>query len=400
MINKMRRRVLKFLLADIQFASRDLKEIAVLKEIGFEVAVLCIGNINESIINHSGIKIRKIEKLHLDFSQTKIHRAVKIIQRELLLIKVLRSYLVDCIRCHNLDALLIGWISTLFLFSKSKPLLVYDSHEYEVGRKTDGKRGKIGNYLTRILEKFLMKRCTFSIMVNKTIAEKVQTLHHLKSKPIVVPNAASNWPIDSEICKERRKEIIDTYGINKNAFLILYHGQITTGRGLENLIRAVANTPEVALVILGYEEGDYAMLLKKMILELDVERFVFFHQAVSNNMLWQYIGAFDVGMVMIENVCPSYYYSLPNKLFENIQSLTPIIGSNFPEIENIIEGYQIGLCCEPSDPIQISKAIGLMKSDKTKYAYYKTNLLKAKEELCWENQKNTLVESFSQIYKS
>ena len=119
MINKMRRRVLKFLLADIQFASRDLKEIAVLKEIGFEVAVLCIGNINESIINHSGIKIRKIEKLHLDFSQTKIHRAVKIIQRELLLIKVLRSYRVDCISCHNLDALLIGWISTLFLFSKS-----------------------------------------------------------------------------------------------------------------------------------------------------------------------------------------------------------------------------------------------------------------------------------------
>ena len=80
--------------------------------------------------------------------------------------------------------------------------------------------------------------------------------------------------------------------------------------------------------------------------------------------------------------------------------MTPIIGSNFPEIENIIEGYQIGLCCEPSDYVQISQSIELMKSDKIKYTIYKNNLLKAKKELCWENQKNTLFEAYNQIFKS
>ena len=278
--------------------------------------------------------------------------------------------------------------------------MVYDSHEFEAGRKTDGKRGKLGHYIIPILEHFLMNRCVFSIMVNNTIAEKVQSLHNLKSRPIVVPNAASNWNIDSEICKSRRKEIIESNGIDTKTFLVLYHGQITTGRGLENIIRAVANLTDVALVILGYEEGGYATHLKIMIKDLDAEKSVFFHKAVSNNILWQYIGAFDVGLVMIENVCPSYYYSLPNKLFENIQSLTPIIGSNFPEIENIIEGYQIGLCCEPSDYVQISQSIELMKSDKIKYTIYKNNLLKAKKELCWENQKNTLFEAYNQIFKS
>jgi glycosyltransferase involved in cell wall biosynthesis len=93
----------------------------------------------------------------------------------------------------------------------------------------------------------------------------------------------------------------------------------------------------------------------------------------------------------------SHYYSLPNKLFENIQSETPIIGSNFPEISRIINNYDIGLCCDPNNTDDIAYTLEKLRKDKVLYAGFKHNTVKAKSQLNWEKEKEVLKAAYAKI---
>ena len=88
---------------------------------------------------------------------------------------------------------------------------------------------------------------------------------------------------------------------------------------------------------------------------------------------------------------------LPNKFFENIQSLTPVICSDFPEVSRLVKEYEIGLTCDPADIQDINAQIEKMRTDKAFYESCKRNLLKAKEALCWEREKEKLVSAYEQM---
>ena len=65
---------------------------------------------------------------------------------------------------------------------------------------------------------------------------------------------------------------------------------------------------------------------------------------------------------------------------------------------NIIEKYNIGLTCDPKNLQEIDSCIERMRTDKAFYAQCKENLKRAKQELCWENEKNVLIESFREVF--
>ena len=143
----------------------------------------------------------------------------------------------------------------------------------------------------------------------------------------------------------------------------------------------------------------YIQQLTKIADSFNVRERVIFHPAVPHDELQYYTGMADVGLCNIENVCLSYYYSLPNKLFEYIQALVPIVGSNFPEIGGIIKHYEVGEICQPYDAISISSAIKrvLMKKDD---AHLKENLLRAKRDLCWEQESKILYGAYQRLISS
>lgn len=390
-------KVVKFLLSDILFASRNKREISVLQEIGCDVIVLCVGEKTEKITTKSGLLIYKIEKLRLSITQPRLIRAIKIIRKWISLARLLKTFQAECVSCHDLNALFIGWMSTWFTPKNKRHLLVYDSHEFEAGRNTGGKRSKLKLLFIIHLERFLMKKTAFNMMVNDSIAEEVLKLHHLKERPIVVKNVTSYWDIDKCVCKQRRKELLQKIHVAESTFLLMYHGGITSGRGIDNLLRAAALIENIAVVVLGYGDADYMIKLRSLIDELHIEKKVVFLTAVQHSELWQYVGAADAGIVTIENTCLSYYYSLPNKLFENIQAETPVIGSNLPEISRVINNYKIGLCCDSGNVDEMAFVINEMRNNKKLYSFFKQNLKKAKRELNWENEKEVLINAYNNI---
>lgn len=385
----------KITITDFEHASRDKREISVVEELGYDVEVVAKSKNGENSIGvQDGYKVHYLTTRLLGNSKLllRLNRILSVFYWA----KYIRKLNATCISGHNLEAAIIGILSNQF--KNDKALIVYDPHEYTLKTKEKTKPNKLNSFITSTLEKYVIEKSEFTITVNDSIAEAMKSDYKLKRKPLVIRNIANYWHIDSSVCVLRRQEICDSIDIPHDTFLVMYHGAVMRGRGIENLIRSVNLAGDkIAVVILGYGEQEFKNELRQIALDFKIP--IYFHDAVPVSKLWEYIGACDVGVSLATNSCINHYFMLPNKIFENIQSMTPIIASDFPEIRNIVEGYKIGICCDASDEISISNSISKLKNDKQFYSTLKENLIKAKRELCWENERISLFNEYKKILK-
>lgn len=383
-------KIVKVCIGEWKNQSRDEREMTLLQELGAEVVIVAkTSDIEKSeIIN--GLKIEKISTKPIKFKPlTFFNKGVGFIKW----ILYVRKKNADILSCHDLIALFIGYVSNIG--KKYRAKLVYDSHEFELGRNT--KRNKFVVCVIKILEGFLIRRVDLAIMVNESIANEVQTIYKLENRPVVVRNIPEYWNLDFGEIELKRKELVHCLNGNEKTFFLMFHGAIMPNRGIENLIDVISQMDDIGLVILGNGEKYYIDYLKNLSRQKKCTSKIYFHEAVPLSDLYMFVGAADVGMINILGKNKSYYYMLPNKFFENIQSLTPVIVSNFPEVSKIVDEYNIGIKVDPNSIAEIIEAIEKMRYDKILYATFKSNLKKAKEELCWEKEKKVLEQAYEKL---
>lgn len=375
---------------NLSHASRNRRELEVAKDCGFEVEVISSDDeayFKEHFPQYSLVSDGSVK---VSYSMSWIKRHWQIFIGKFKVLKVARHIDADVVSCHDLDSLWNCWLANSF--KSHRPKMVYDSHEFELGRNK--KRSRLGLWWVKKQERFLMKRCVFSIMVNDVIADEVQRIHGLKQRPVVVRNIPSYWNIDKEECSKMKTELLSMMSSPRKTML-MYHGGVASGRGIETLLMTVSKNDDVCLVVLGNAEHGYLDKLVKMTKALGIDDRVLFHQAVSIAELWKYVGASDIGMVTIPAIAKSYYYMLPNKFFENIQCETPVICSNYPAIQPLVEKYGVGLTCDPTDVEAINACIHKFISDEQFFDQCKQNAKIAKEELCWEKESLILKKAFT-----
>lgn len=370
-------------------ASRDMRELSLYRELGADVAVLakgCLGDCGkEELVN--GFKVLRYNTRPLGL---KIPVIVNRIASIFIWAKYVRNEIEpDIISGHDLPGVAVAWISNLFQKKDKKCPVIYDSHEFELGRNE--KRNWCTRLIIRIVENYFIKRCVFTIAVNDSIADRLCEEYSLKRRPIVVRSTPNLWRLNNSKIENNRKLILDELGVE---FLITYHGIIRSGRGIEDLIKVLSLDNTIGGLIIGdCASDDYYKSLQQLAVDYSVNDRVKFHKAVPLNELSELIGAGDASMILIKPESISYYLSLPNKFFESIQALIPIIASDLPEISKLTKEYSIGLLCNSSDLKNIYQQILLLKRNREVYSNIKKNLLKAKEELCWEKEKRYLAEA-------
>lgn len=377
-------------------ASRNRRELQVAKENGFRTIVFSNDH-TKDIDNHGIDEIRFDGTFRMPVRASKIKKMSTIIRNRLEVYRRTRHIPAGLWSCHDLHSLKIAYAATRF--KKKKPVFIYDSHEFELGRNTQ--RNFLQQLLIKSQEKFLINRSAFSIMVNDSIADEVQKIYKLKKRPVVVRSTPDYWDIDEAACQNTRQDFLKVFeGRNQNTdrpFIVMYHGGIMRNRGIETVIKLVAADSDIFAVILGNGEDNYLNYLKQMAETLAVKDRVLFHPAVPIKELCRYIGAVDLSVMMIEGNAKSYYYALPNKFFESIQALTPILASAFPEMKKLIDKYEIGMTCDPTKLDEIKDCVERIREDEGLYSMYKHNLQKAKEELCWEKEKKNLEDAFKAL---
>ena len=285
----------------------------------------------------------------------------------------------DILHCNDLNSMPIAFIIKKFYNKDIK--IVYDAHEYET--ETYALSG-IQKKITKFSEKFLIKYADKVITVSDSIANEYVKLYSIE-KPALVLNA----PNYKEIIKYDKFR--EAFGIEGKT-IFLYQGGLGKNRGIELLLEVfkTINNSESVMVFMGY--GELESLIIKYAKENDN---IFFHKAVSPDVLLDYTVSADFGIATIEDSCLSYRYCLPNKLFEYIMAEVPIIVSNLPEMSKVVKKNNIGVVVENETLEGIKKAIEkALLLDKKQIS---KNLKNLKNIYNWEEQEKVLLKLYRNL---
>ena len=352
--------------------SRVLKEAISLQNEGYEVTVVALHHENlKEFEEVQNIPVHRVKLSSMNWSKHSIASLAKYIEWSYHVIKKYRQY--DVMHCHDLNALHLGVISKLF---NRKLKVIYDAHEYEtevnylVGMKKK---------LSKVVEKFLIRYADRVITVSDAIAEEYVRLYGIPK-----PHLVLNTPPFKEVVK---KDIFrETFGIKKEQTIFLYQGNLSRGRGVEVVLetfKALSDTKSV-VVFMGY--GELEASIKE-----HQKRYhnIYFHKAVTPDILLDYTSSADFGISMIEDVCLSYRYCLPNKMFEYIMAGVPVIVSNLPEMKKLVEQYEVGVVAKENNPKELAEAIILASSLDKDYVQKQLNSVKSIYN--WEEQEKILI---------
>ena len=209
--------VLKICIGEWNNASRDQRELAVCRELGADVKVLAKGDRTD----RGRIEMVNTFEVHR-FTTRPVRRFPTAINRILSVFdwaRYARKLRPAVISGHDIGGLLIGWLSVFFLFGKKRPRLVYDSHEFELGRNVD--RSKAVTLCLGLLERFLIRRSVFTIVVNQSIAQELKRVHHMKTDPVVVRNIPDKWFVDDTVCASMKKKLLEMQQLLIQLLLII-----------------------------------------------------------------------------------------------------------------------------------------------------------------------------------
>ena len=138
------------------------------------------------------------------------------------------------------------------------------------------------------------------------------------------------------------------------------------------------------LVVLG--TGVFKTKYEKIAVELGIEKRIHFLGNIEQSELINYTAGADIGVSLIENISKSYYYALPNKLFEYIMANIPVLISDLPQMKKIVEDYYVGRVASLESENDLENVLSEMLSDKEKIENYKSNTVSASAELNWQKE--------------
>ena len=361
--------------------SRVLKESLSLAKSGYEVEV--IAHLDRGLQGeelYEGFLIKRFGYLDRKVTQSKLKKLKAYFSYAQKSVSYAKSF--DIIHCNDLNTLPIGYIIKKFYNKNAK--IVYDAHEYET--QTNGLAG-LQKKLTIFLEKTLIKHADAVICVSDSIANEYVRLYKIKKPELIL-----NTPIYQEVKKENllREEL----NIAKEKRIFLYQGALSKGRGIETLLEAFETLKDKNSIIVFMGYGTLEERIKQASKE---HSNIFYHKAVSPEIVLHYTSSADYGVSMIEDSCLSYRYCLPNKLFEYAMANLPVIVSNLPEMRKVVEENKIGVVAQESSIDGITKAIEEIVQ--LEYKELQSNLKRVQEEYNWQEQERVLLGLYGGLYE-
>jgi len=233
--------------------------------------------------------------------------------------------------------------------------IVYDGHELWLERVRRG-RSTVYAALTRryfaTVERRWLPRVAARITVSEPIAQHLGRRYGV-SDIVVLPNYP--MPVEPPDPPWQLRRLPGASGVPAEAPIVLFIGNATEGRGIEELMAAMELLPEAHLVLLG--AADQEEYVRPLAGRHHLAGRVHVTPRVPTEHVVAYAASATVGMAAIPPVSLSYRYSLPNKLFQCMQAGLPVVASDFPQVREVVEEAGAGVTVDPLDAQAIAAAI-------------------------------------------
>ena len=304
----------------------------------------------------------------------------------------------DLIVSNDLDTLPANYLANWFKHSfslnpksqipnpKSDFCHLHDCHEYFRGVPELNGR-KLVMRIWKWIEDRIFPGLKYVVAVNQSVADLYSKEYGNTIEVI------RNVPLRKSLSGAVDKASLH---IRNDQKIILYQGALNVDRGIEEAILAMKYLKTDAILILA-GIGDIYETLKNFTRAHGLSEKVTFLGQVPFEDLHSYTLMADLGLSIEKDVSINYHYCLPNKFLDYIQANVPVLVSPFPEMKAIVDQYRIGGFIESHEPENLAHQIDSMLNNPEKLAFFKQNLKKAAEDLCWENEEKTLLLTIGQM---
>lgn len=279
----------------------------------------------------------------------------------------------DAVCAIDLDTILPCYFNSVLRKKKR----VYDAHEYFSELKEIVERPAIYRIWKKI-ESFAIPRFKNGYTVNDFIAAAFQKRYGVSYR--VVRNLPKLQPLPATTNTEK---------------IIIYQGAVNEGRSFETLIPAMLEV-DATLIICG--KGNFFLQTKELIATYNLEDKIILKGYVLPSELKTLTPTAHVAVMLFEETGLNQYYSLSNRFFDYIMACVPQLCVNYPEYEKINRQYDVCLMIDDTNVQTIAAGLNRLLSDSALHARLKRNCIKAREELCWDNEEATLEDFWEQIF--
>lgn len=216
-------------------------------------------------------------------------------------------------------------------------------------------------------------------------------------RPVVVRNCPPWRQV------ERTDALRTRIGAYPEDRLILYHGTVTEGCGVEAAIRALRLMgPRHVLVVLGWAWRQD--LLEHLAETEGVASQVRFLHGVPQDEMFRLIASADVGVVPTEPNTVGNVHGIPNKLFECLMGGLPVAASDVPEVAQIVRRTGAGVLYPArldQDPEPLADAVRALLDDRSLHETCREACLAAaRAEFNWDKEGVRLVDLYDRIESS
>jgi len=257
---------------------------------------------------------------------------------------LVRQKQLDLVVSNDTDTLLCARLAKLF----KSFAWVYDSHEYFEGVPEIQDKPLVRK-VWRWIENFSLPKVDLKITVSKAVSVLFQD------------RGFSNFEIVRNVPKQ--KMALAKKRLPDGELHLLYPGMLNPGRGLDELLEAMAQLKEqpIHLTIMG--EGSYASILHQKVRQLDLESRVSFTGKRPYQEVWERMHQCDLGIVLEKPMGLSFQAALPNKIFDFMQAGVPVLaGAGLPEVNAVLKEVPFGIQVEVNASCIASELKGLLSN--------------------------------------
>ena len=319
-----------------------------------------------------------VQIIGLKTSSNRILNTIQFCIKVLLLVPRLK---IDICQIHDPELLILG-----YLIKKTMKLkIIYDIHE-DYPRQLLSKR-----YLpesTKRIVSFLVEH--FENAISKSFDYLITVTPFIKSRFAKI----SKTPIEIIANYPKKKEFdFDQMNSSKEINRFCYVGGLWKERGIFELIELFKRLPQCELVLAGKFNTKDEWIKFEIAKYKNIKYLGFLSRLEIPKLLQSSIA----GLVMLHPI-RNYRESFPIKMFEYMAAGIPVIASNFPLWQKIIDKYNCGICCNPFDIDQITSSIKYIIENPQIALEMGSNGRRAVEtELNWENEEIKLISIYNKL---
>lgn len=377
-------------MTDLYTQYRPFKVAEALYHEGYKCEIIGLGSVNGNAIpKKEGISIRIVDTIFNQYPP--LFRPLRIFIKFFKYIIYMYKSRADIYCVHDVISIAITCIIKIF-----RPIrIVYIGDELEYSRTGDGHFISFRNFIVKGFLKIAFKYCDVIMQADISRARALADLYKLTNVYYLRNVADKKLHFEPINLRER-------FGLPSDTIILLYHGTIGFGRGIEKIIQSLNeldSSMHITFIIIGFGSKKYLKSLNQTIeSNNNLKRKIIINNGVDSIAIWDWIAGADIGMAIIENTSLSYYLSAPSKLYEYMMAGVPVIVSDFPENKLVINKSNCGLLIDPDNIEELQKSINrLSQNNKLRNQLGNNGRRLALSTYNWEEEQKILIEVIKNI---